>query len=54
MAWKNDIGRWGEDCAAEYMEQHGWYIRHRNWQKKHHELDLVCITKTPPYFYSLR
>ena len=43
MAWKNDIGRWGEDRAAEYMEQHGWYIRHRNWQKKHHELDLVCI-----------
>ena len=43
MAWKNDLGRWGEDCAAEYMEQHGWYIRHRNWQKKHHELDLVCI-----------
>ena len=43
MAWKNDIGRWGEERAAEYMEQHGWYIRHRNWQKKHHELDLVCI-----------
>ncbi len=43
MAWKNDLGKWGEDCAAEYMEQHGWYIRHRNWQKKHHEIDLVCI-----------
>ena len=43
MAWHNDLGKWGEDRAAEYLEQHGWYIRHRNWQKHHHELDIVAI-----------
>jgi len=43
MALHNELGRWGEDRAAEYMEQHGWYVRHRNWQKRHHEIDLVCI-----------
>ena len=43
MARNNEIGRWGEDCAAKYMEEKGWYVRHRNWQKYHHEIDLVCI-----------
>lgn len=43
MARNNDFGKWGEDCAARYMEEKGWYVRHRNWQKHHHEIDLVCI-----------
>ena len=43
MARNNDLGRWGEQCAAKYMEEKGWYVRHRNWQKNHHEIDLVCI-----------
>lgn len=43
MALHNDIGKWGEDIAAEYLRSKGWYIRHRNWTFRHRELDLVCI-----------
>lgn len=43
MARHNDIGRWGEDLAAEHMEQEGWYIRHRDWHCGHIDIDLVCI-----------
>lgn len=43
MAEHNDIGRWGEDIAARYMAGKGWYIRHRDWQWEHKDIDLVCI-----------
>lgn len=43
MAQHNDIGRWGENLAAEYMIDKGWCLRHRNWCYKGAELDLVFI-----------
>lgn len=43
MAEHNDIGRWGEDIAARYMMDKGWYIRHRDWTWEHKDIDLVCI-----------
>ena len=43
MAQHNELGKWGEDIAGEYLEKKGWYIRHRNWTYKNAELDIVCI-----------
>lgn len=43
MAQHNDLGRWGEEVAAKYLEQQGWYIRHRDWRYKHTDIDIVCI-----------
>ncbi|MBQ0158143.1 MAG: YraN family protein [Bacteroidales bacterium] len=43
MALHNDLGKWGESVAAEYMEQKGWYIRHRDWRYDKTDIDLVCI-----------
>ena len=43
MALHNDLGKWGEDIAAEYLVAHGWYIRHRNRRSFHRELDIICI-----------
>lgn len=43
MAAHNELGRWGEDMAAKYMEERGWYVRHRDWRYDHKDLDLVCI-----------
>ena len=43
MAQHNELGKWGEDIAAKFLEEKGWYIRHRNWRHKHAELDIVCI-----------
>lgn len=43
MALHNELGRWGEQMAAEYMEQKGWYIRHRDWRSHDTDIDMVCI-----------
>lgn len=43
MAAHNELGRRGEDIAARYMEQKGWYIRHRDWRYHHTDIDMVCI-----------
>ena len=42
MAQHNELGKWGEDIAARFLEEKGWYIRHRNWRHKKAELDIVC------------
>lgn len=43
MAAHNDLGRWGEDMAAQYLIDHGWYIRHRDWHDGHRDIDIVAI-----------
>lgn len=43
MAQHNDLGRWGEDVAARYLQDKGWYIRHCDWRYEHLDLDLVAI-----------
>ena len=41
MAWHNDLGRWGEDVAAKYLEQKGFRVICRDWHYKHLDLDIV-------------
>lgn len=43
MAWHNELGRWGEQVAADYLVSKGWFIRHRDWRNNHRDLDIVCI-----------
>lgn len=43
MAKHNDLGKLGEELAAEYLQNHGWYIRHRDWRFNGTDLDIVCI-----------
>jgi len=31
------------EISANYMQEKGWYIRHRCWEYDHRRLDLVCI-----------
>ena len=32
----------GEDIAATYLTNKGYYIRHRNWRTHHIELDIIA------------
>ena len=36
------IGRAGEDAAAEHVKRLGWKILARNWRHRQLELDLIC------------
>lgn len=42
MALHNELGKDGEDLAAEYLIEHGYRIRHRNWRCGKKELDIVA------------
>ena len=43
MASHNDLGHWGEEVAAEYLFQKGWYVRHRDWRSGHRDIDITAI-----------
>ncbi len=44
MATHNDLGHRGEDMAAEYLQQHGYYILDRNWTNKgRKEIDIIAL-----------
>ncbi len=43
MAEHNDIGRWGEDIAADYLQRKGYQIIERDWKSGHRDLDIIAI-----------
>lgn len=43
MAAHNDLGHWGEDKAAEYLEGKGYRIVERDWRMGHRDLDIVAL-----------
>ena len=42
MARHNELGRLGEQIAAEYLIKKGYTIRDSNWRWQRYELDIVC------------
>lgn len=45
MAINQQVGRWGEDAAIDYLNRHGYRVISRNWRPGHHvrgELDCVA------------
>ena len=45
MALHNDIGKFGEDIAANLLEQKRLKIRERNWRLGHLEMDIIAEDK---------
>ena len=43
MAAHNELGKWGEETAAAYLEEKGYKIIERDWKSGHHDLDIVAI-----------
>jgi putative endonuclease len=42
MAKKDDVGRWGEELAAEHLRRRGYEILDRNWRCPQGEIDIVA------------
>lgn len=44
MADHNDLGKWGEEYAAEYLQKKGYIIINRDWcyGRSKRDLDIVC------------
>ena len=43
MAKKDDLGRRGEDVAAEWVEAQGMRVVDKNWRCREGEIDLVAL-----------
>ncbi len=43
MAQKDELGRWGEGIAAEFLEDGGYSVIQRNWRSPLGEIDIVAI-----------
>ena len=43
MARHNDLGKWGEGVAADYLEQQGYSILERGWRTGHKDIDLIAF-----------
>jgi putative endonuclease len=43
MAVHNLLGKKGELMAAEYLQQQGFSILHRNWRHSHYEIDIIAV-----------
>lgn len=39
---RQQLGRWGENVAATYLEAQGYQILSRNWRTRRGEIDLVA------------
>jgi putative endonuclease len=44
MAQHLELGRKGEDAAAEYLSKNGFSIREKNWKTKYGEIDIIAET----------
>jgi len=42
MAAHNELGRWGEQEACDYLQRKGYCIVARNWKDGHRDLDIVA------------
>lgn len=45
MADHNDLGRWGEDVAADYLQKKGYTILERDWRSGHRDIDVVALSE---------
>lgn len=39
----NELGKWGEDIAAAYLQDHGFTILERNWHYRQREIDIIAL-----------
>ena len=42
MAAHNELGKWGEDAVAEYLQRKGLTILERDWHSGHRDIDIIA------------
>lgn len=42
MAQHNDLGKEGEEIAAQWLVANGYSLLHRNWRHSYHEIDIIA------------
>jgi putative endonuclease len=48
------IGKWGEQIAADFLEEHGYSICARNFHSAHGEIDIVATKEAALIFIEVK
>ncbi|MBR7083285.1 MAG: YraN family protein [Clostridia bacterium] len=51
---RSELGRRGEDEAAEYLEKNGYAVIARNYRAGHLETDIICEDETHTVFVEVK
>ena len=43
MAAHNELGKWGENCAEEFLRRKGYVIIERDWHSGHRDIDIIAL-----------
>lgn len=54
MAAHNELGQWGEEVAANYLESKGYRILERDWKSGHRDLDIIARTANEVVFVEVK
>lgn len=54
MAKKDELGRWGEDVAAEWLNALGYDVIARNWRCAQGEIDIVARVRGGTAFVEVK
>ena len=50
----NDLGRWGEEVAAQYLEGKGYQMLERDWRCGHRDIDSIARNAQPVVFVEVK
>lgn len=54
MAVHNQLGKEGEQLAADYLLQKGYTILHRNWRYGQNEIDIIALKGAVLHFVEVK
>lgn len=43
MARHNDLGKWGEEFAADFLKDKGYVIKERDWHCGKRDIDIIAL-----------
>ena len=54
MAAHNELGTWGEEQAAHYLERKGFLMVERDWKSGHRDLDIIALDEDTMVFVEVK
>lgn len=54
MAQHIDLGKLGEQLAADFLVKRRYTLLHRNWRQAHHEIDIIALKNDVVHFVEVK
>ena len=54
MAAHNELGKWGEDTAAEFLQRNGYQIIERDWKSGRRDIDIIATDGSEVVFVEVK